>query len=109
MLTDMRAVHKTLESKGITKEFERRGGVRYLKRLWSAERVSHLYTWQKFFFTQVTSSLTKLLPCPLIDLNPWLNSRSQHLTGASTPEPPLSTLRMWSLTCLIHFACSGCR
>jgi len=51
VLTDMRAVYRTLSALGIPQGFEARGGVAYRKQLWSAEKVSHDYTWQKFFFT----------------------------------------------------------
>jgi len=47
----MRAVQRQLLAKGIPQEFERRGGVAYRKRFWSAERSESRFTWQKFFFT----------------------------------------------------------
>ena len=46
VLTDMRAVHATLEAQGVPQAFEAHGGVAYVKRLWSAEHVNHSYTWQ---------------------------------------------------------------
>lgn len=51
VLTDMRQVHSILEAQGIPQLFAERGGVAYVKRLWSAEHVNHSYTWQQFFFT----------------------------------------------------------
>ena len=52
VLTDMRAVYASLSTQGIVREFEERGGIAYQKRLWSAERVTHFFTWQQFFFTK---------------------------------------------------------
>jgi len=52
VLTDMRAVYRTLSGLGIPQEFEARGGVAYRKQLWSSDKVAHDYTWQKFFFTK---------------------------------------------------------
>ena len=52
VLTNMRAVHADMVAQGVAAEFERRGGVAYIKRLWDATRVqNNSYTWQKFFFT----------------------------------------------------------
>ena len=50
VLTNMRAVYRRrdLEAEGVTAAFDARGGVAYHKRLWSASRVNHSYTWQQF-------------------------------------------------------------
>ena len=40
VLTDMRAVYRTLHGLGIPQGFEARGGVAYRKRLWSSEKAS---------------------------------------------------------------------
>ena len=52
----MRRVYATLAQLGIPEQFAAHGGVAYRKRLWSAEKVSHSYTWQQFFFTQERES-----------------------------------------------------
>lgn len=56
VLSDMRRVYATLAQLGIPEQFAAHGGVAYRKRLWSAEKVSHSYTWQQFFFTQERES-----------------------------------------------------
>ncbi|KAJ8607027.1 hypothetical protein CTAYLR_006251 [Chrysophaeum taylorii] len=65
VLTNMRAVTRDMVAAGIVAAFERRGGVRYDKRLWSRNAAPNsTFTWQRRFFTdskrEVDAALQRL-------------------------------------------------
>lgn len=64
ILTDMRAVTRDAQEAGIIHAFERNGGVRYTKTLWSMDSVAGAnttFTWQRRFFTHNRSDVDRTL------------------------------------------------
>jgi len=63
VLVDMRLVTRDMKALGLDRHFASRGGVLYRKKLWSAERASHSFTWQRRFFApsrqEVDAQLTR--------------------------------------------------
>lgn len=61
VVTNMRKVTEEMDHAGITAMFNERGGIKYLKKLWSSETVEHSFTWQDRFFVSDRAELATYL------------------------------------------------